>query len=233
MAWLQQQPTRERPDTFRQTARRQNDQEPCTDGADHTFFASSSFSAALSSIGVGQQLLQPGVLAPPAPSAAWPRRPPSRRTWPSSCRSVASLIPCLRHRSAVFTPASCSLRIAMICSSVNLLRFIVWSFLKAGLQFILDQFNGATSTGSLDPRSKFLKFIPGANGCRLPALGYVYDCINRLGSNPQLANACLPCCKVPRWQASNAPGPRSGRIQPLQLYRRWRAVLHVWPVLLT
>ena len=92
----------------------------------------------------------------------------------------------------------------MICSSVCLLRFIVWSFLKARLQFILDQFNGATSTGSLDPRSKFLKFIPGANGCRLPALGYVYDCINRLGSNPQLANACLPCCKV-RGEASNAP----------------------------
>jgi hypothetical protein len=26
------------------------------------------------------------------------------------------------------------------------LRFIVWSFLKARLQFTLDQFNGATST---------------------------------------------------------------------------------------
>jgi hypothetical protein len=25
------------------------------------------------------------------------------------------------------------------------LRFIIWSFLKARLQFILDQFNGATS----------------------------------------------------------------------------------------
>ena len=35
----------------------------------------------------------------------------------------------------------------MICSSVCLLRFIVWSFLKARLQFILDQFNGATSDG--------------------------------------------------------------------------------------
>src|SRR5262249_9478374 len=34
---------------------------------------------------------------------------------------------CLRHRSAVFTPASCSFRIAMICSSECLLRFIVWS----------------------------------------------------------------------------------------------------------
>jgi hypothetical protein len=34
----------------------------------------------------------------------------------------------------------------MICSSVCLLRFIVWSFLKARLQFTLDQFNGATSS---------------------------------------------------------------------------------------
>jgi hypothetical protein len=33
----------------------------------------------------------------------------------------------------------------MICSSVCLLRFIVWSFLKARLLFVLDQFNGATS----------------------------------------------------------------------------------------
>jgi hypothetical protein len=34
---------------------------------------------------------------------------------------------------------------AMICSSVYLLRFIVWSFCKARLQFTLDQFKGATS----------------------------------------------------------------------------------------
>jgi len=33
----------------------------------------------------------------------------------------------------------------MICSSVCLLRFIVWSFRKARLQFIPDQFEGATS----------------------------------------------------------------------------------------
>jgi hypothetical protein len=35
----------------------------------------------------------------------------------------------------------------MICSSVCLLRFIVWSFLKARLQFTLDHFNGAMSPG--------------------------------------------------------------------------------------
>src|SRR5947208_15454373 len=34
-------------------------------------------------------------------------------------------MPCLRHTSAVFAPASCSCRTAMICSSLNRLRFIV------------------------------------------------------------------------------------------------------------
>ena len=48
MAWLQQQSTRERPDTFKQRHRR-HVQEPCTDGADHTFFAAISLSIALSS----------------------------------------------------------------------------------------------------------------------------------------------------------------------------------------
>jgi hypothetical protein len=38
----------------------------------------------------------------------------------------------------------------MICSSVCLLRFIVWSFLKARLQFTLDQFNGAMSAAYLN-----------------------------------------------------------------------------------
>ena len=47
----------------------------------------------------------------------------------------------------------------MICSSVCLLRFIVWSFLKARLLFVLDQFNGATSaptrsTGPWNPDTK-------------------------------------------------------------------------------
>src|ERR1700738_3373855 len=42
-------------------------------------------------------------------------------------------------------PPACSFRIAMICSSVCLLRFIDWSFPRARLQFTLDQFKGATS----------------------------------------------------------------------------------------
>ncbi len=41
---------------------------------------------------------------------------------------AASLMPCLRHRSEVFVPSSCSFSTPIICSSVNCLRFIVWSF---------------------------------------------------------------------------------------------------------
>jgi hypothetical protein len=63
--------------------------------------------------------------------------------------SRLSLIPCLRHRSAVFIPASCFFRIAMICSSVWL---HLWSFPSARLQFALDQFKGATS-GRLDSQN--------------------------------------------------------------------------------
>jgi len=47
--------------------------------------------------------------------------------------SVASEMPCLRARSAVFAPASCSRKTAMICSSVNLIRLIVRPLLEAGL----------------------------------------------------------------------------------------------------
>jgi hypothetical protein len=49
MAWLQQQSTRERPDTFTQLSSL-SVQVPCMDGADHTFFASRALSAALSSM---------------------------------------------------------------------------------------------------------------------------------------------------------------------------------------
>ena len=44
----------------------------------------------------------------------------------------------LRHRSATGTPASCSRRIAMICSSLNLDRFIRPSLRWAGLYVRLD-----------------------------------------------------------------------------------------------
>ena len=47
--------------------------------------------------------------------------------------SVASEIRCFRARSAAFAPSSCSFKIATICSSVNLERFIGPSFQVAGL----------------------------------------------------------------------------------------------------
>src|ERR1700761_6067225 len=42
--------------------------------------------------------------------------------------SVASETPCLRAKSAAFAPASCSRSTPIICSSVNLARFICPSF---------------------------------------------------------------------------------------------------------
>ena len=39
---------------------------------------------------------------------------------------LASLTPCLRHRSATGTPASCSFKIPMICCSEKRLRFVLW-----------------------------------------------------------------------------------------------------------
>jgi hypothetical protein len=52
-----------------------------------------------------------------------PRGRQCHRTWPQ-LYSVASETPCLRARSAVFAPASCSRSTPIICSSVNLARFI-------------------------------------------------------------------------------------------------------------
>ena len=46
---------------------------------------------------------------------------------------VAGLIPCRRQTSAVAMPASCSFKTAMICSSLNLLRFIFVRLLRGGL----------------------------------------------------------------------------------------------------
>src|SRR3954462_14120910 len=49
--------------------------------------------------------------------------------------SVASETPCLRARSAVFTPASCSRSTPIICSSVNLARFICPSLRRPDSNF--------------------------------------------------------------------------------------------------
>jgi hypothetical protein len=60
---------------------------------------------------------------PPAPSAASRPTRPGRRTWPSNCTASPR-----RSRACApgppLAPASCSRRTAMICSSVNRLRFI-------------------------------------------------------------------------------------------------------------
>ncbi len=63
----------------------------------------------------------------------------------------AAAATCLRHTSTVFAPASCSLTIAMICSSVNLLRFIRPVSLRAGSYFKMATFQGSTS-GALPSR---------------------------------------------------------------------------------
>src|SRR3954454_21512256 len=57
--------------------------------------------------------------------------------------SVASETPCLRARSAVFAPASCSRRTPIICSSVNLARFICPSFTRPDSNSTWRNFAGA------------------------------------------------------------------------------------------
>src|ERR1700731_4706449 len=58
---------------------------------------------------------------------------------------LASLTPCLRHKSATETPASWSFNIPMICSSEKRLRFMLWSSCWARANFKLDQAKGARS----------------------------------------------------------------------------------------
>ena len=94
---------------------------PC-DGRHH-FFELRSFNMALSSIAsansffsfaylVGKDLEAPSFRYVQATILGLP------------LKNVALLIPCLRQTSPVFEPASCSRRIAMIRSSVNLDCFI-------------------------------------------------------------------------------------------------------------
>ena len=73
---------------------------------------------------LGQELLQPSVLVLQRSQTAG-----FRYLQPAVLRlplvKGCLLTPCLRQTSAVFAPASCSRSTAMICSSVNLVRFIV------------------------------------------------------------------------------------------------------------
>src|SRR6266568_255193 len=101
-------------------------------GGPYHFFDSSSFKAALSSIDSAKSFFSLRFSSSRARSrlVSDTSRPPYLAF---QLYSVASEIPCLRARSAVFAPASCSRRTAMICSSVNLTRFIVRPSSRAGL----------------------------------------------------------------------------------------------------
>src|SRR4029077_8287623 len=95
-------------------------------GGPYHFFDRSSFKAALSSMDSASSFLSlrfssSSVLSRLASDTS---RPPYLAF---QLYNVASEIPCLRASSAAFAPASCSRRIAMICSSENLPRFIVQS----------------------------------------------------------------------------------------------------------
>src|SRR6266436_2216015 len=92
-------------------------------GGPYHFFARSSRSAAASSICSARSFFSLAFS-----SSSCFRRLASETSMPPylafQLYSVASETPCLRARSAVFAPASCSRSTPIICSSVNLARFI-------------------------------------------------------------------------------------------------------------
>ena len=105
-------------------------------------------------LGLGQQLLQPGVLAPRAPSAAWRRSPSCPRTGPASgARSTRRSARC-RHTSSSSAPPARSLlpsaSLRMIWSGVCLRRLVMVrsSSLQSGASDphnALDHYRGITS----------------------------------------------------------------------------------------
>ncbi len=138
MAWLQQQSTCKRPNTFMQLFGHQHE-DPCKSRAGHTFFELISFNIKLSSmlsivpLAVCLQTARGASsffnLAFSSSScfslrASLTSMPPSRAF---HLKNVALPIACLRHRSATVMPLSCSRNIPIICSSLNLLCFIVFS----------------------------------------------------------------------------------------------------------
>src|SRR6516225_2878500 len=60
-------------------------------------------------------------------------------------------MPCLRYTSTVFVPASCSRRIAIICSSLNRLRFIVRPPLGSDSTQIWRRFRGSGQIDQDEP----------------------------------------------------------------------------------
>src|ERR1700688_4097329 len=98
-------------------------------GGPYHFFARSSRSAAASSICSASNFFSLAFS-----SSSCFRRLASETSMPPNFAfqlySVASETPCFRARSAVFAPASCSRSTPIICSSVNLARFICPSFTR-------------------------------------------------------------------------------------------------------
>src|SRR3546814_4885015 len=88
-------------------------------GGPHQFFAATSFSTALSSMASASSRLSRAFSSSSTFSlrACDTSMPPYLAF---HAYSVALLMPCLRHTSAVFIPPSCSRSPAMICSSLNL-----------------------------------------------------------------------------------------------------------------
>jgi hypothetical protein len=68
--------------------------------------------------------------------------------------SIALLIACLRHTSAVAAPASCSRRTAMICSSVNRLARIVRPFPATDSTHFWRYFRGSRQVSFAQPESR-------------------------------------------------------------------------------
>src|SRR3984957_10958512 len=99
------------------------------DGGPYHFFDRSSRSAAASSICSAKSFFSLAFS-----SSSWLSRLASVTSMPPylafQLYSVASETPCLRARSADFAPASCSRSTPIICSSVNLARFICPSFTR-------------------------------------------------------------------------------------------------------
>ena len=77
---------------------------------------------------------------------------------------VAPLMPCRRHTSAVAAPASCSFNIPMICSSLNLLRFIRPSLAGSDSTEKWRHSRGARHPGEWDAACEGRKGVSGFDG---------------------------------------------------------------------
>src|SRR6476646_984594 len=115
---------------------------------------------------------------------------------------VASAIPCLRARSAVFVPASCSFNTAIICSSVNLARFICPSFFRPDSNSIWRKYAGA---GHVERKMRnFLGHKFWARGYFVTTVGRDEEMIRAYIRNQELADRQLDQFEL---KISAAPNP--------------------------